>query len=134
MNAWVNGGDPFDETLRFLKTKENKSALVEGVIADHLVRLAFQLSSQKQLFDYEKVLHYWRSNSQREVDFALTLSKSFLPVESKYKRTISRDDRYGLSDFSKVTGVKNEILVSENEFSSYKGGSIVPAWLFLLLV
>jgi predicted AAA+ superfamily ATPase len=134
MNAWVNGGDPFDETLRFLKTKENKSALVEGVIADHLVRLAFQLSLQKQLFDYEKVLHYWKSNSQREVDFALTLSKSFLPVESKYKRTISRDDRYGLADFSKVTGVKNEILVSEAEFSSYKGGSIVPAWLFLLLI
>jgi predicted AAA+ superfamily ATPase len=134
MNAWVNGGDPFEETLRFLRKKENKSVLVEGVVADHMVRLAFQLSRQKQLFDYEKVLHYWKSSSQREVDFALTLPKSFLPIESKYKRTISRDDRYALADFSKVTGVKNEILVSESEFSPYKGGSIVPAWLFLLLI
>ncbi len=134
MNAWVNGGNPFEESQEFLEKRENKSTLVEGVIADHMVRLAFSLSKQKQLFDYEKDLHYWKSSNQHEVDFVLTLNKSYLPVESKYKDKIGKDDRYGLADFSKATGVKNEILVSKNEFSRYKGGSIVPAWLFLLLV
>jgi len=134
MNAWVNGGDPFEESQRFLEKEQSRSLLVEGVIAEHMVRLAFQLSKQKQLFDYEKVLHYWKSSGQNEVDFVLDVNGSYLPIESKYKERISRDDRYGLADFSKVTGTKGEIIVSKNEFAYYKDGAIVPVWLFLLLI
>ena len=134
MNAWVNGGDPYEESLRFLRKEENKGLLVEGVIADHMVRLAFQLSKQKQLFDYEKVLHYWKSSAQYEVDFVLDMNGGYLPIESKYRGSISRTDRYGLADFSKVTGTRNEIIVSRNEFSLHNDGAIVPVWLFLLLI
>lgn len=133
MNAWVNGGDPFKESLRFLREKENQSLLVEGLVADHMVRLAFSISKQRQLFDYEKVLHYWRSSNQHEVDFVLKLNGTYLPVESKFKTKIAREDRYGLADFAKATRVRNEIIVSENELSLYKRGAIVPVWMFLLL-
>jgi len=134
MNGWVNGGDPYEETVRFLENTEKKSLAVEGVVADHLVRLSFQLSKQKQLFDYEKVLHYWRSNNQHELDFVVNLERGYLPIESKYQNKIRKDDRYGLADFARVTGTKREIIISKNEFETYRGGAIVPAWLFLLLV
>ena len=134
MSGWVSGGDPFEETTRFLEDRVKKSLLVEGVVADHVVRLAFQISKQKQLFDYEKVLHYWKSSSQHEVDFVVNLNGGYLPVETKYQEKIRKDDRYGLADFAKVTGTKREIMVSKNELTTYKGGSVVPAWLFLLLV
>ncbi len=134
VSAWVSGGDPFKESLGFLRKKENESLLVEGVIANHMVRFAFNISKQKQLFDYEKTLHYWKSNNQREVDFVLNLNGGYMPIESKFKTKISKDDRYGLADFAKATGTKSEIIVSQNEFSLYKGGAIVPAWMFLTLI
>ncbi len=99
-----------------------------------MVRLAFNISKQRQLFDYEKVLHYWKSSGQNEVDFVLNLNGSYLPVESKFKGKIVREDRYGLADFAKAASVKNEIIVSEDAFSLYKGGAIVPVWIFLLLI
>jgi len=50
MRAWIGGKKPFESTMEYLGDPEKVGALVEGVVADHMVRLSFRLCEQKQLF------------------------------------------------------------------------------------
>ena len=84
LHAWTKGGDPFELALGFLKDPRVRGHLVEGVVADHVIRLAFALSSQRSLFDYENMLFYWRSTQAREVDFVLRMNGGSVPLEVKY--------------------------------------------------
>lgn len=133
--AWTTGKEPFDSTIDFLKETENVGKLAEGVIADHLVRLAFLLCKQKQLFAYENSVFYWRGKKDREVDFVLrTEATKSVPIEVKYQRTISNKDLFGTIDFLKVSGSSKGIILSRETLETKRNIVILPVWLFLLLV
>jgi hypothetical protein len=135
MNAWITGREPFESTLDFLRKPENLGVLAEGVAADHVVRLAFLLSEQKQLFAYENVVLYWRGKRDREVDFVLRsgFSKG-VPIEVKYQKTISNEDLFGVIDFMKISGSTNGIILSRDTLEVRRNIVVLPIWLFLLLV
>jgi predicted AAA+ superfamily ATPase len=135
MRAWISGKEPFDSTIEFLKETENIGKIAEGIVANHLVRLAFLLSKQKQLFTYETSVFYWRGRKDREVDFVLKAEiDSSVPIEVKYQQTISKKDLYGIIDFLKVSGASKGILLSKNKLETKRNAVIIPIWLFLLIV
>lgn len=135
MRAWTTGKQPFESTLEFLKDPEKVGALVEGTAADHMVRLSFLLCEQKQLFNYEDAVTYWRGKKDREVDFILRqgLSKP-AAIEVKYQPKITSRDTFGIIDFMKATGSSNAIILSKETLEIRKNITIIPIWLFLLIV
>jgi hypothetical protein len=135
LRAWIGGQDPFTASIDFLKDPQNVGMLAESLVGSHLIRLAFCMSQQKQLFDYENSLFYWKSGKDREVDFVIKLGDdSVLPIEIKYQSSIMKSDRYGIIDFKKSSGVDNGILLSKNKMEAKTGIVTLPAWLFLMLV
>ena len=135
MRAWTTGKQPFESTLEFLEDTEKVGALVEGIAADHMVRLSFFLCEQKQLFNYEDSVMYWRGKRDREVDFILKdgLSKP-AAVEVKYQPKITSRDTFGVIDFNKTTVSQNAIILSKETLEIRKNITIIPIWLFLLIV
>ena len=135
MRVWTTGKEPFESTLEFLRNPENVGVLAEGVTADHLIRLAFLLCEQKQLFAYENMVLYWRGKKEREVDFVM---KECLPkcaaIEVKYQPTISKKDTFGAIDFMKVSGTSSAIILSKETLEVRRNITILPIWLFLLIV
>lgn len=135
MRSWINRKNPFELALEYLEKTEKLGLLVESVVADHLIRLAFQLCEQKQLFAYENSLFYWRGKNDREVDFILCApNKTVIPIEVKYQTNISRSDKYGLIDFTKNTKTTKGFIISKDTLESTGKITTIPAWLFLLLI
>jgi len=135
MRAWTTGKEPFESTLEFLKNPENVGILAEGITADHLIRLAFLLSEQKQLFAYENVVLYWRGKKDREVDFVIRDNPpECAAVEVKYQPTINRKDTFGVIDFMKASRTTNAIILSKQTLEVRRNITILPIWLFLLII
>lgn len=135
MRAWIGGKKPFESTMEYLGDPEKVGALVEGIAADHMVRLSFRLCEQKQLFCAEDAVMYWRGKKEREVDFVL---KHGLPkpvaVEVKYQPKITSRDLYGVIDFKKITDSPSAIVLSKETLEVRGNVIIIPIWLFLLIV
>jgi predicted AAA+ superfamily ATPase len=135
MRAWTTGKEPFESTLEFLRNPENVGILAEGITADHLIRLAFLLCEQKQLFSYENMVLYWRGKKEREVDFVI---RGCLPecaaIEVKYQPSINRTDMFGAIDFMKASGSSNAIILSKETLEVRRKITILPIWLFLLII
>jgi predicted AAA+ superfamily ATPase len=135
MRAWIGGKKPFESTMEYLGEPEKVGALVEGIAADHMVRLSFRLCEQKQLFCSEESVMYWRGKKDREIDFIL---KQGLPkpvaIEVKYQNKITSRDLYGVIDFKKITDSPNAIVLSKETLETRKNVTIIPIWLFLMLV
>lgn len=134
LRGWISGRDPYMESLEFLKDAENVGRLVEGIVADHLVRLAFHLSRQKELFEYENALFFWRGKREREVDFVLRMNRIYLPIEVKFQPSIKRSDLYGIIDFEKGTGHGGGLILSKDKLQTREKISVVPLAFFLMLV
>ena len=138
LKAWVYGKDPFEESINSLKDTQIIGMLIESIVGSHLIRLAFLLAKQKQLFDYEQALFYWKSKKKgREVDFIIDISGLILlPIEVKYQSKITKSDRYSIIDFHKSSGINRGIILSKDIMELEGNNNIItlPVWLFLMLV
>ena len=132
LRAWVQGGDPFDGARTFLRTAENKSALLEAVTCDHLIRFLFNISPSIK-FDYTNQLFYWVSSKQREVDFVMKTKNRMIPLELKYQEKIRGSDLYGLIDFVKGGKADKGLMLTRNSLSEGRTAVQLPVALFLLL-
>ncbi len=126
--------EPFKLSIDFLNNSETQSHLVENILSDHLIRLAFNRSSTKMSFDYHNSVFYWRGKEDREVDFIIKEEDSVIPIELKYQNKIHKEDYYGLIDFKKASREKGALLITKDELSVKKEAANVPISLFLLLV
>lgn len=109
-----------------LSTSHEFSLAVEGAVAAHLIR-----NFENRLFEgfgsMENVF-YWRSVKGNEVDFVVLHGQSLVPVEVKFRSSISRSD-YSTMKRSFGKG----ILVTRNTFLLDEEVVGIPAPLFLLL-
>lgn len=126
--------EPFRLSLDYLKDAETQGRVIENIVADHIIRLAFNKTEAKITFDYHNSVFYWKGQDNREVDFIVKDDNSVIPVEVKYQNKIRKDDYYGLIDFKKVSGAKQALLVTKNELSVSNEATNIPASLFLLLI
>ena len=135
LNGWV-GGDQlsFDTATRYLEDDANRGTMVEGVVANHLIRMAFTLSARKQNFEYSDLLFYWKYGSDREVDFVYKDGAGTeTPIEVKFQNRISARDLDGLINFNRHTGQRNAIMLSKDRLSLENEYTSIPVSLFLLL-
>ena len=136
LNSWIRPEDAFKSSQSFLSDKHNQGFLVESVIGDHLIRLAFHLVKKKQMFDYSNYLFYWQDKNKYEVDYILYDGNSTLvPIEVKYTNgDIKKEDVNGLINFKKITGKNNAIIITKDKFRIKEEYTEIPASIFLLLI
>lgn len=134
INGRITQKEPFKLSLGILENIETKSHLMENVLSDHLIRLAFNRSPTKMTFDYHNSVFYWRGSEEREVDFVIKEENSVIPVEIKYQNKIKKEDYYGLIDFKKVSGEKEALLITKDELSVGTEATNIPIVLFLILI
>jgi len=134
INGWINQKDPFKLSLKYVDKPEQKAGLVENVISDHIIRLAFNLSERKSAFDYHQSVFYWKSSANREVDFVIKDDDTLIPIEVKYQNSIKKEDHYGLFDFRKATEQNNSLIVTKHDLRVEHNTVLIPASLFLLFI
>ena len=134
INGLVSQRDPYDLSLKYLDNPEFRSHMVEQIVADHSIRLVFNMTPRKSNFDYQSSVFYWESKNKHEVDFIIRDDDSFIPIEVKYQNDIKRDDYYGLIDFKKATGTKKAIMLTKKDLKVENVATLIPVSLFLLLV
>ncbi len=134
LNAMSRREEPFEFSLKALQDEALTGKLVENVVADHSVRLAFGLSRFRMSFDYRESVSYWRGGGGREVDFVIYPGDRTIPVEVKYQNQIGSGDLQGLIDFKKASGVSEGLVLTKRDLSAKNGRTMIPVPLFLVLV
>ena len=134
LNAHITHKDPYKLSIKLLDNPENKSKMVEQTVANHCIRMAYNMASKKIGFSYELSVFYWKSKTSKEVDFVVRDNDSLIPIEVKYQNQIRKDDLYGLVDFKKATKTDKGIIITKNELRVENEAVLIPASLFLLLI
>lgn len=134
MNGWVNSKSSFESSESFVEDSTNQGVMVEGIVCDHLVRLAFLLSKKKQTFDYSNHVFNWRYE-RGELDFVLYDDNGMeLPMEVKFQTKISKKtDLVGIYKFEKATGVPMGLLLTKEDMETTTDYVMIPVSMFLLL-
>ena len=134
-NGWINTEGNFENSLKYNQSEENKSKIIEGITANHLIKLAFSLSKKKQTFEYSSHVFYWKDDKNREVDFILSDGDAIeVPIEVKFRNKINGKELAGMTSFLRETGRKNGIVLSKSRLDVKTDYTIIPASVFLLLV
>ena len=130
--GWVYGKKPFELSLQFMTSVEDKSKLAECIIGNHLSRLMFNLNPAS-LFDPSNYVFYWKGK-KNEVDFVIDLDGKYLPIEIKYSDNIQNGDAKGIYDFMKTGRTHGYgIVTSKNILKVEKNYTIIPLSILLLL-
>jgi predicted AAA+ superfamily ATPase len=132
----IDKRNTFDVSLSFVKDESKQGILVEGIVADHLIRLAFALSEKKQNFEYSEHIFHWKYE-KNEVDFVLDNGIDLeIPMEVKFQNSINKRDLDSIINFKKESKNKNlrPLLLSKDRFDIINDCTIIPASIFLLLV
>ncbi len=117
--------DYFIESKKSLNDPEIKSKLVEGIVYDHLIRLAYNLNPS-DLFDPKDIVFY--SYADKEIDFILKNGNAVSAFELKYQNKINSEDYKGLQKFN-----GNKYMISKNELD-LENIITIPLSIFLSLV
>lgn len=102
--------------------------IVENLVANHCRRLRFNLEPT-----LESGLYYWYDEDGREVDVVLSLFRRPLPIEIKYRETVSDSDIRGLHSFLDEHAAPVGFVVTKNLLRRDADIIYVPLWLFLIL-
>ena len=133
-NGWISQIECFNLSLQHLQHEYNQGKVVEGIVADHLIRLAFALSNKKHIFRYHNHVFYWKNSDGKEVDFILLVGDVEVPIEVKFRNKINaKNDLAGLVSFQKETKRKG-IALSKFSMRATADYTIVPTSVFLFLI
>jgi len=99
--------------------------IAETVIADHTRRLKFNLESTMI-----PSIFYWRDD--HEVDLVIDLFPIPLPIEVKYKESVSQSDLKGLIKFNREFNPPLALVITKNQLEKHTNTVYLPAWLYLL--
>ena len=81
----------------------------------------------------ESGLYYWYDEDGCEVDVVLSLFRRPLPIEIKYRETVSDSDIRGLHSFLDKHAAPVGFVVTKNLLRRDADIVYVPLWLFLIL-
>lgn len=80
---------------------------------------------------------FWRSKHKDEVDAVLKIGKKLIPIETKYKESITPSDTRALLKFMEKFDATHGVMITKDTFKREKIGKrkifFLPAWLVLLL-
>ena len=131
-NGWTRSAGYFDTSAKYMDCDDNKGSLVEGIVANHLTRLAFNAARNKQDFDPHYRLFYYVEDG-KEVDFVYYDGEGIeVPIEVKYRNKVTKD-LAGMYKFISKTGNKG-LVISKDRLDARPEYVMIPASVFLLLV
>lgn len=133
LRGWAFSRPYYESSLEFLGEQQDYSKLVQSVVCNHLIRLAFSFSPRSD-YEYVNKVTYWESNLKRELDFAVKLDSTFLPVEVKCQSNFKRGDFLGLHGFIKSGSSYSGIVITKDRLKMEKGLAFVPHYLFLSVI
>jgi len=132
MRAWASGNpEPFKLATEYVADQTSRGMLLESVLADHMIRLAFNMRPSG-FFDYKERVLFWRSKKS-EVDFNILLDGKVLSVELRSSRHVRAEDARGFWGLGGKRSGKGLIL-STDQLRDFQGYRVVPISLFLLLI
>lgn len=102
----------------------DESCLAESAVAVALMR---HFAGEWARWGHVNDLHYWRSNSGREVDFVIEQNRLFHGIEVKYQTAVS-----GWDQLSITKGIGRGVLVTRDTFE-FAAVPRIPVWAFLPL-
>lgn len=133
--GWSSSTDPFATAEQFLADEANLGCVVEGAVADHLIRWAFAIADSQIEFDYSNHVFFWKDQNNREADFVLYKDGRYeIPIEVKYRNHINAKQLGGLSSFLDQTGSKGGLVLSKDDLEVRSDYAVVPASVFLALI
>ena len=133
--GWGSSQASFDVAEKFLADEANLGCVVEGAVADHLIRWAFAVADSQIEFDYANHVFFWKDQNNREVDFVLYKEGRYeIPIEVKYRNHINAKQLGGLSSFLDQTGSKGGLVLSKDRLEDRSDYVVVPASVFLALI
>jgi predicted AAA+ superfamily ATPase len=134
LRAWAFSlGSPFENSTEFVSNSEDCSKLVESVVCNHLIRLAFNMNPSSD-YEYMNKVFHWKGSLRKEVDFVMKLNGNYLPIEVKYKNEINRSDLQGLHSFIKGGKCYRGIVITKDTLRTQENLTLIPHYLFLMLV
>jgi predicted AAA+ superfamily ATPase len=133
--GWIFGKNSFELSLEYLRSRENRSALIEGVVGNHLSRLMF-IAHPDPHFTPSSSVFFWTNGNRREVDFIIRLNDKCMPIEVKYSDSISSDDATPMFDFFNAAPQvhKSGIITSIKVLEPRRRYTIIPLCILLLLI
>ena len=134
-NGWRLNVDSYYQATKMLDDAANQGRMAEGIVANHMVRMAFDRSAKKPWFDHTLYLHFWKYESSKEVDFVYNDGYGIeVPIEVKFKAGTCKRDLDGLINFKKRTGAKGGLILTRDELAAEYECVKMPVALFLMLV
>lgn len=126
------GVQPLDQITSFLKDESKRGLLMENVVANHLIRLKFNLSPHSE-FSYNQDLFYYNPKGKNEVDFIFNHQGRCVPIEVKYRSTINSRHLDPALKVAAENGTR-AILVTKDDMAIEDKYAKIPASLLLFLV
>ncbi|MDH5200432.1 MAG: ATP-binding protein [Candidatus Bathyarchaeota archaeon] len=131
LNSWVRQTPSYETAMNYL-AGEGRAKLIESIICDHLIRLAYTYFPIDD-FEPTRSLMYWKSK-KNEVDFVLKYKSGYLPIEVKYGSSFSRRDINGVYSFTSFNSEYRGIVITRDLLSDDKGVMAIPAHIFLMII
>lgn len=126
IRSWVHSfSNPYKKASEDLEDSEFKSKLVEQVVGNHLIRLAYNLHPSNT-FNPDNFVFYWHKD--KEIDFLLNHEQELLPFEVGFKENLGNKGKW-IKDRAGTP-----LILSKNQFEVSDDHAILPASLFLYLV
>ena len=133
--GWTEKTRGHYEAAKMLGDDAERGRIVEGIVANHLARMAFARSPKKPWFSLSNYLYYWRYGPDKEVDFVYNDGHGVeLPIEVKFKNDVKRRDLGGLITFKKEAGTRAGLVLTKSDLSAERECLKIPASLFLMLI
>ncbi|MFO8052316.1 MAG: ATP-binding protein [Thermoplasmatota archaeon] len=129
MRGWSGGlTNLFGSAVEHISDPQTLGKMVEMVVSNHMIRLAYSMNPTDLFSHHEKVLFWRKKGSEREVDFIVVDNENLLPVEVKYTQNIRGKDLSGIRSFGKG------IILTKRTLETKGNYTFIPAPVFLLLV
>jgi predicted AAA+ superfamily ATPase len=100
--------------------------IMETAIADHTKRLKSSLEGST-----EPSIFYWHDT--HEVDLVIEIFQRPLPIEVKYRESVSLADLKGVRKFSEKYEPPVAIVITKNQLEIHDNVIYTPAWLYMLI-
>ena len=130
--TWTGASAMLESSIKFLGDAESRGRMLECVVANHLIRLAFDLTVKKSTFDHHDHVFYWTDKKRREVDFVMD-DRCGIRVSIEVKTDGVAGNVTGLKTLMSMTETGG-IVLSNDMLEEKDGHLVVPASVFLAVV
>ena len=125
INSQTTGMSGFENSEKLFDSEENMSAIIEGIIASHLIR-----SNEQPIMREPNTFLWFYYDKRKEIDYVCRNNKGeYIGIEAKYKADID------LRELNIINPIEKYILLSKDDLDiENEQKLVIPISLFLSLL